>query len=973
MTAFVSFRRHLFFVLLLLLALQIALWGFVSLASAQNAPRISNARILTPTVAQFEKFEIEFDVETSATHLNLPYDDAPPTGLNAGIGVSVDALFSYDNWQTTITQPAFFYQPFTHQTINARDHWTPNGAPRWRARFAPRTVGEWQVKLRVRDRNGETVYPADVALEFRVQAANGRYEGLRANPYTQHGFLRASETDARYFEFEDGTPFLGVGYSPPTDAVENVRARYQQWQVNGLQFARVWMSGSGINASQWTPWAFPSQPYNFSLPTTLLDSKQHLEGTDFSFRLDAKYPCLFVDFWQGGIPVQPNTVYEISARVKLDQLTPQANATDAGFSIFRAGWVDGSCSNLKTKPLVAPHVGTTDWYTITTTFTTGTNQNFVDYIYFALNEVETGLAYFDDVKFVARDDPAQVNLLRHGRADSHLNYDALNAARWDLLIEQAAQHGVFLKIVIDEKNEWIRNVMQKDGALGKFDNNNFYAADDTKVRWLDEAWWRYIIARWGYSTAIHSFEFVNEGDPYNGNHYNATNAMARYFDDHDPSQHMVTTSFWHSFPNPEFWSNSRFQAVDYADLHAYITTGWGTNASFVPPANLDTRPEYQFQGKNSFHIPATQNVRDAINPRGLALQEPGEWIIRYWMKQENFSSKCGFGENGSNVRVFWQLDTGAKGIVPNNAEGKDFLCSSPAGTFDWREFSSTQDRNGRELPLTQRLVISDTMPHALTLGVSNSAGSAGDAWIANVELISPSGVRTPVLGEFDNTSFAKDTAWLSAAYSQLWGAQSPVGAHKPLVRGETGVNSQEFPNGLPTLNQDRDGIWLHNFIWGQMNAGGMYDLWWWGKENIEENPKSGRTGNLYNVFLPYANFMADVPLNNGTYRDANAITSSPQLRAWGQRDDTNGRAHLWIQNRAHDWQSIVEGKTIPPLDGTVRLEKMPPGTYRIEWWDTYRARDAIIKQESVAVENVLELKLPAALETDIAVKIERIK
>src|SRR4030095_13868339 len=153
---------------------------------------------------------------------------------------------------------------------------------------------------------------------------------------------------------------------------------------------------------------------------------------------------------------------------------------------------------------------------------------------------------------------------------------------WDEILDSAARHGVYLKLVVDEKNEWIRNVIQRDGTVGEFDNNNFSAPPDTKVRWLQEAWWRYLIARWGYSTAIHSFEYINEGDPYNGNHYNAAQAIAKYIHEHDPSQHMVTTSFWHSFPNTEFWSNPKYDALDYADVHAYLTTGWGADSSFIP-------------------------------------------------------------------------------------------------------------------------------------------------------------------------------------------------------------------------------------------------------------------------------------------------------------------------------------------------------------------------------------------------------
>ncbi|MBN2241418.1 MAG: hypothetical protein JW793_01915, partial [Acidobacteria bacterium] len=45
-----------------------------------------------------------------------------------------------------------------------------------------------------------------------------------------------------------------------------------------------------------------------------------------------------------------------------------------------------------------------------------------------------------------------------------------------------------------------------------------------------------------------------------------------------PNRHMVTTSFWHSFPgysaqtNTGFWGSPKYPNVDYADVHAYIST-----------------------------------------------------------------------------------------------------------------------------------------------------------------------------------------------------------------------------------------------------------------------------------------------------------------------------------------------------------------------------------------------------------------
>src|SRR5258708_35547658 len=104
----------------------------------------------------------------------------------------------------------------------------------------------------------------------------------------------------------------------------------------------------------------------------------------------------------------------------------------------------------------------------------------------------------DDVELFKSDDPARVNLLKHGRADSHLFFDDLNAARWDMMVEQAEQHGIYLKIVSDEKSEGIRNVIKSDGTFGKYGNNNFYAANNTKGRWMDEASSRYLTERLGH-------------------------------------------------------------------------------------------------------------------------------------------------------------------------------------------------------------------------------------------------------------------------------------------------------------------------------------------------------------------------------------------------------------------------------------------------------------------------------------------
>lgn len=943
--------RVLLFVILVVGAF---LFSFAPDARAEAAdtdvPVVANLRILTPNVVVFEKFEIQFEVKTAATDLYMPFDAEPPQGIAPGTGVTVDGLFSSDGWKTTIVQPAFLYQPYISRVLNNQDHFVPNGGPRWAVRFAPKTAGAWEFRVRVSDRKGTSETKPE---EFSVDGGGGdRYGGLRESPYSRDGFVRVSKTDARYFEFEDGAPFHGQGYNTAFSTQPRAASLMREWQKNDINFMRVWLSSAGINGTAWSSWSYPGQPRN----TLALTSDVAAPGSTFSLYLNNERRCVYTDFNQEDVPVLPETKYHVWARVKLKDVTKWEG--DYGGLAMRASGFAPDCTVVKGIDSTAPVLsGTTDWVTVEGDLTTRKDQNWLPYLWLILDKAQ-GKIWIDEVRLYRADDPDKVNLLREPRADSVFEFDPMNSFKWDRFVEQAEESGTFLKMVIDEKDEWIRNHLAAEGGVtDRPSNNNFYAAPKTQVRWLDEAWWRYLIARWGYSTAIHSFEFVNEGDPFQPRHYEAADAMAKYFHAHDPSRHLVTTSFWHTYPGAEFWENPRYPDVDYADLHAYILTGWGDNASFVPSENLETRPEFVRSAPTSLRLDLKQEFEQLLTPRGLALKEPGQWTVRYWVKGENAASEC---ENGTNARVWWILDEGLRADKPQEVgQGYklDSECATPKGTFDWQ-------------PITLPIVIGKSEPpREFRLFVSNSKGKGGTVWIDDLELVTPTGKVVPIVGSFDTTSFTSDTAWYTAAYSALWGANSPVAAKMPLIRAEGGINAKSAPNGLMELNKDQDGVWLHNLLWGQINAGGMYELLWWGSEMIQDNPQTGRSGDLYWQYKTYQEFMWDVPLNNGNYVDAAAETSDFDLRAWGQRDDVNGRAHLWIQNRQHTWDRVVNQERVAGLSGIITLRDMKAGTWRVEWWDTWKAGAVTETTEVKTVDGSLTLELSQPLTSDVAVKL----
>ena len=124
-------------------------------------------------------------------------------------------------------------------------------------------------------------------------------------------------------------------------------------------------------------------------------------------------------------------------------------------------------------------------------------------------------------------------------------------------------------------------------------------------------------------------------------------------------------------------------------------------------------------------------------------------------------------------------------------------------------------------------------------------------------------------------------------------------------------------------------------------AGAMPDLYWW-VDNLRRRPgPDGSTANgLQEVFRPYRDFMANVPLNNGSYQDLGAVVSNADdVRVLGQKDTANRRAHAWIQNRKHTWCAVVGGVSDCPytwdgsrLSGTVTISGFAPNTtYAVQW------------------------------------------
>jgi hypothetical protein len=388
------------------------------------------------------------------------------------------------------------------------------------------------------------------------------------------------------------------------------------------------------------------------------------------------------------------------------------------------------------------------------------------------------------------------------------------AYAFDKIVQNAERNGVYLKLVVMEKNDKIYAKMADDGGWANPDNapNGFYGIGRTvnKTRWLQQMWWRYLQARWGYSPNIHSWELTNEGNPTLTRHYELADEFGKFMHCrafgvdpgpgdgakcslNHPNAHLVTTSFWHSFPGSQFWMNDKYPNIDYANLHAYVST------SFAP----------------------------------LAEKELMQW---------------------------------------------------------------------------------------------------------------------------------------DAAYYRIWHSQHIAGLRvgKPTIRGEAGLDApNQQSQTVLGLDRDTKGVWLHNYLWSGLHAGGLYELYWW-------NAHIWRDGVDHRVkYKGVASFLSDVLLNKGGYADWAGTVSNGGVRVVGQKNTATGAMHLWVQNRQHTWKNVVDGVSISPVSAEIVVPGFRAGTtYWLERWDTWTPGGRIASADSLVADSSGNLRIAvSSLQTDVALKV----
>ncbi len=185
----------------------------------------------------------------------------------------------------------------------------------------------------------------------------------------------------------------------------------------------------------------------------------------------------------------------------------------------------------------------------------------------------------------------------------------------------------------------------------------------------------------------------------------------------------------------------------------------------------------------------------------------------------------------------------------------------------------------------------------------------------------------------------------------------------------------EFGRGWTADADQKDiaGMHLHAGLWASFMspAAGAAMPWWW-DTHIDAH-------NLYYHFKALAAFAKGEDRRRLDYKPVHFKTDAPQLK----EVDVRGlicptRCLLWLFNE-QDTRSLLAGTGLPriPAGTQLRLKGMWPGTYIIQYWDTYRGTMLDqVEAKTVEVEtgppeargHELDVVFPEA-ERDIACKI----
>ncbi|MBV9848310.1 MAG: DUF5060 domain-containing protein [Armatimonadetes bacterium] len=517
-------------------------------------------------------------------------------------------------------------------------------------------------------------------------------------------------------------------------------------------------------------------------------------------------------------------------------------------------------------------------------------------------------------------------------------YNLANAWRVDQILDTAQKSGVSVMLCLGTYGEFTTGGFFNEG---QWKNNPYNAANGGPCAKPEDFWTdatarkfyrmrlRYLAARYGWRTNLHSWEFWNE----------APNTPAAWVGEMaqalkgglDPYRHLITTTYG----SDAIW---KVPELDFTQTHSY---GTGDIPDHAPVVRDDARA-FAHYGKP--HL-------------------MGEFGID-WRKSDIEYDQQGLGVNWHNG--LWA------GALSGDAGG--------AMLWWWDNYIAPKDIYGQLTPLRR---FADTVPWTagpwatLTMDAPRTAG--GPETFTDLVLPGAAGWGRSAATDFTLTQEGASKAPGLPAF--LYSPGKPdlrttptfhVNYRRPgrfLVHVDQVSNAADLhvlldgrvareipmsaaPPSDPSVKPEYESTQLHP------EFGGVYQAQW-NREYGIDVPAGAHTITL------------DVASGDWLHIDRYTLTDYrssryPDVTLIGLRH--GARAILWAQNAGHTWKDVYEKRPIPTITGAATVVRgLPDGRYQIAWWDT--TRGVVTRREVVSARGgSLPLRLPP-LATDVAARI----
>lgn len=522
-------------------------------------------------------------------------------------------------------------------------------------------------------------------------------------------------------------------------------------------------------------------------------------------------------------------------------------------------------------------------------------------------------------------------------------YSLENAWKLDTILDTAEKHGIYVMLCFGTYGEFTTGGFFGEG---QWKANPYNVANGGPCARPEEFWTnaqarrlyrqrlRYIAARYGHRTSIHSWEFWNETNPPAA----WVGEMARYMKGRgefagqpaDPYGHLVTTSYG----SDAIW---RLPEIDITQTHHY---GMGNVADHAPVVHNDAR-SHAVYGKP--HLMAEfgidwrkSDIEYDPEGRGVNLHN-GLWA----------SAMAG---NAGGAMIWWWDNY----IHPKNLYAPFGALRRFADAVPWTD--------GEWKPLTTDAPVAKRGPETwtdLVLPATSGWGRSGDTEF----ILQPGGVA----GSKALPQFLYGPAKVDLRTTPTF----RVKFDRPgrfVVRVETVSDRGRLRlllDGKPVLDQTLSAV-------PPQDPAVKPEY-----EATEFKPEYGiyqaRFQREYGIEVPAGEHRITVENAEGDWLSIGGLTLTgyrssryPALNLYGL---TNGKeAILWAQNAQHYWKNLFEKKPILPITGAETVVRgLPAGRYTVEWWDTWQGK-VVSREVAESRDGALTLRLPD-ISTDMAARI----